>query len=192
MNALLLILAFALFQPTDTVVFVGDSITASHYPEIAAKMLHTKLYRYAVKGADTRRISKLLDKALKIKPTHVVIFAGINDCVKSPPREAVSEIYDRIMKLASRVLDAGAVPVIVAPYGLWKRSTYLGVCAESLEFMLRDGVTTNMVLVETRMDLSDPEGDLDPQYDAGDGLHLNYKGQKRLAELVVKELKEKP
>jgi lysophospholipase L1-like esterase len=174
------------------VAFVGDSITASSYPEIAAKMLDTKLYRYAVKGADTKRISKLLDRALKTKPTHVVIFAGINDCAKSPRGEHVAEIHDRIMKLASRVLDAGAIPVIVIPYGLWGKSLRLGMCAEILEFMLKDDATTNMVLVETSMFLCDQDGRLEPYYDAGDGLHLNYRGQKRLADLVVAAIKEGP
>ena len=174
------------------VAFVGDSITASHYPEIAASALHTRLYRYAIPGADTRRIAHLVDRALKIHPTHVVLFAGINDCSKVARPDPYA-IFDRIARMVSRILDAGAIPIVV---GLHRTPGNRGItanCEDVVNIQLCDfPVGVRRVGWEGPRGMTNQDGELYDRYDAGDGIHPNYEGQKKLAAMVVAAIKEKP
>lgn len=193
MSHLLLILALTVFQPTNRVAFVGDSITASHYPEIAAKMLHTKLYRYAVPGADMKRISRLLDKALKRKPSYVVLYAGINDCAREGSDYRI--VFHRLDTLVRRIEAAGSIPIVVRHHGYFRvapRTWHGYSCSYMVNSMMTDpdqpeAWPKRVRTVDTRP-LSDQEDSLLREYDAGDGLHLNYRGQKRLATLVAEEI----
>jgi lysophospholipase L1-like esterase len=187
MNTLLLILALALFQPTDTVVFVGDSITAGYYPEIAAKALHTPLYRYAVQGARIKRIHKLVDKALAKKPTYVVLYAGLNDCADANSDPYI--VFNRLERLVRKIEFSDSTPVVVKHHGWFgePKSWHGSACSYLLNSMMESRWEGYIRMVDTRY-LADQEDTLLKEYDAGDGLHLNYRGHKALAEMVVKEL----
>jgi lysophospholipase L1-like esterase len=184
---LLLIFAFALFQPTDTVAFVGDSITAGYYPEIAAKALHTPLHRYAIPGAQIKRLCKLVDKALAKKPTYVVLYAGLNDCADANSDPYV--VFYRLERLVRKIEFSGSTPVVVKHHGWFgkPKSWHGSACSYLLNGLMESRWEGYIRMVDTRY-LADQEDTLLKEYDAGDGLHLNYKGHKELARMVVKEL----
>lgn len=73
--------------------FFGDSVTAGNYPRLTKGISPDyKFSVFARNGARTKDVLGIMRTILGLdsleRPTHVVIYAGINDCVGNPPGAA--------------------------------------------------------------------------------------------------------
>lgn len=88
--------------PRRVIYFFGDSITAGRYPAFARGALTDSSGRsyimevFAKNGAQTGIVKHIMGTILDLdsipKPTHVVIYAGVNDCVSDRPGQAARAI----------------------------------------------------------------------------------------------------
>jgi len=187
--------ASACEYPRFRVACVGDSLTTGNYPQVLQKLLGDD-FEVRVYARKNRTVSsaqnELLFHALKYwNPTHVVFYAGINDCLM--PGKSVrnsSWVIGQLEQTIVQIQDKGVQAVIVKhhPWDGFVKSGYKCSLAVNKwldqEYLNYDPAT----IVETSS-LGYPNqnrsNELYEKYDAGDHLHLNYEGDKLLAQLVA-------
>ena len=97
----------------DVIFFVGDSVTAGMFPRIVKSKLgkESAVHIYAKNGATTHEIRKILSVVASLdtlpRPTHVVIYGGINDCVADTDEQAQRAI-DNLDDMTCLVRKQGA------------------------------------------------------------------------------------
>jgi lysophospholipase L1-like esterase len=167
--------------------FVGDSITSGQYPRLL-RNLHGKdagIRVFARKNAKVDTIWRYMRelKSSSYRPTHVFIYGGINDCVSGHP-DAVTRVLKRMDDLSNVALDIGAIPVIIKHHG-WRghvMGKHFG-CSEEVNKWL--SLFPVSVVDVSSMSVN---GFLKAEYDGGDGLHLNYAGERKLAHLIYNQV----
>lgn len=161
---------------------VGDSITDSGYPGELKKLLgrDVDMMVLARKGS---RLEEHYDTVASIlggvfRPTHFVLYGGLNDCMLKNSAYVVDMIV-RIIDVA-RLQKMQIVVVKHHPWGAYSVSG--NKCSEAVNEWI-DRLSIQAV------DTSGLGfgGRLLEKYDAGDGLHLNYDGQKELARMIFKQ-----
>lgn len=203
---------------------IGDSITMGRYPAELEKLFGgaAEVRAYGREGANVAIAFEYVHRAFyydKFKPTHVIWYAGINDCVlhkSSIARiEHVLHVTDCVVNRAVR----GGIKPIVVQHHPWDASKYdrtpIGPsCSRSVnkelwfEEVMSEGaqlVDTSSLGYEQREACCDyygwegclpveggypchRGGQLMEAYDAGDGLHLNLRGEKELARLIYEQV----
>jgi lysophospholipase L1-like esterase len=163
---------------------VGDSITSGSYPKELARLIEGKgqVKVFAAEGIDLKAIQRLSEKSLQWDPDYIVLYGGINDCM----RDAGDKVFLKIHSIVNYLEKAG-VKVIVVNHHPWKSYNLSGWnCSKVVNEWLRNDNSKNVV------DTSEMgvDGVLKREFDAGDGLHLDKKGNEKLAELVFSKLEE--
>ncbi len=200
-NSLLIVLFVAVFigdvfacenpQPV-RLACVGDSITTGWYPGLLRDMIvgtgrDVDLRVHARKG---RRISSAMIEMYGVlnnpnwKPTHVVFYAGINDCLQAGGSNVKKHelVIEKTQNAIEDIEKSGAVTIIVKHHS-WSEDKKSMECSAAVNKWL-DGVEDPLmgpVVVDTHM-LGIEK--LLPEYDAGDGTHLNYAGHRVLARAI--------
>jgi lysophospholipase L1-like esterase len=195
-------------------LFVGDSLTCGLFPRYLGGEIRRQeasgekfegypgkilegvapdSWRVACRpGARVSEISRMLDQAIDLADfTHVVILAGVNDChgaVRGTWKRVVEEIEEMILTAQTH----GAVPVVVLLYPCNRRSSeWCESCGYSianplkLYFENRSGAL-DPIIVDAMTFV--PRGDLDESFDAGDGIHLNGRGDFALATIIAEAI----
>lgn len=173
--------------PVARVVLVGDSLSAgASYRDDLAASLGVPISTYAFPGKGSAAIAELVPWSRMGSPTHVVILAGVNDLASG---RGIKGAQEGLRRLVERVRGLGVTPVLVeltpwAGYSAARKDPQLIEQTRQVNAWIRS-VGVRMVPTSS---LGDAQGRLLPQYDAGDGLHLNSNGQRSLAALVERAI----
>lgn len=163
-----------------SVIAFGDSLTAGRnsYADILGA---DKVARVGASSAWVRQ--NALERLASATYDTVIVLAGVND---GNGRSTISNLRD--IYSAARAQGARVVAVTELP---WRGYPSWSAAAQARQddtnrWILSGGDGLVFAAVDAYSALSDPTrpGYLAPQYDSGDGLHLNAAGQRRLAQVV--------
>lgn len=161
---------------------IGDSLTASSYPAILKQICKNRcqVKTWATPGATEEDVMIHLLKALDsdFDSTHVVVYSGINDCMNSPNKW--KEHYEGLAFFTSLILDNGKIPIVISHHAWSRKSVKGNQCSTRINELMFSKLKARVVNTSS---LSD-KAKLLSDYDAGDGLHLNKLGYRKLAQLV--------
>ena len=160
----------------------GDSITANGgYCNEIARTTGAKVKSFGYVGQGTDYILKRMHKVMQWQPTDVVILAGVNDL----PSKSSTHTATNLAKMYATFRNAG-IRVVAVPITPWHGYA----SAKGNEAKTED--VNRWITFDARVDevvsiaaLGDNNWRLLPQYDSGDGLHLNAKGQQVLGGLIA-------
>jgi lysophospholipase L1-like esterase len=182
-----------------SVLCVGDSLTVSDYPGFLSENLDGANVRVSAEnGVRAERVLELLISELKgetgkERPTHIIWYAGINDCAG----EGYNGQRDMDMKALRATIEAVelvgnfGIDLIVIQHHPWAESRYdrWGKSAEcsvrfnrKLDRMI--GARDFVRIVDTSF--LGVDGKLIRKYDSGDGLHLSVRGYFALAVAIAR------
>lgn len=178
--------ALAYVRRPRQVVVLGDSLVASGALCLELESLLPRGSSVNCKGypgQGVQIIGSHLGSSITSKTTDIVILAGVNDLASgrsvTSTLEWLESMYTEATSLGVRV-----VAVCVLPW----RGHALGALnyerTEQLNNRIKDSFGPNVVVDTDSLGIS---GYLSGQYDAGDGLHLNKKGQEALGHLIYRK-----
>lgn len=171
------------------VAFVGDSITTGQYPIVVYDLLRQRcemqggrltFTRLARKGASTKAIQRYFGDVLSrdegLKPSYIVLYGGLNDCLRGQGhpekrvirrlREMIDAAYDEKVELV--VLKLHVESECSAKVNSWLDSVERAQVVDTLGLRKRVDGRGRMI--------------------SGDGIHLTYSGNRALAEMVYKQV----
>ena len=183
--------SWALAKPVQTVLFIGDSLTAGYgvrkdeaFPALIEKELSRsstpiKAINAGISGSVSAEADRRLKWQLKNKPSILVLALGANDALKGTPipviKKNLTAVIDLAQKNGVKVLLVG-IKIFAnfgADYALELESMYKNLAKEKnvtfLPFLLED--------VALKKELNQP-----------DGKHPNAKGHEVVAKTVLKHL----
>jgi lysophospholipase L1-like esterase len=182
-----------------SVLCVGDSLTVSDYPGFLSENLDGANVRVSAEnGVRAGRVLELLISELKgetgkERPTHIIWYAGINDCAgegyngqRDMDRKALRATIEAI-----ELVENFGIDLIVIQHHPWAESRYdrWGKSAEcsvrfnrKLDRMI--GARDFVRIVDTSF--LGVDGKLIRKYDSGDGLHLSVRGYFALAVAIAR------
>ena len=177
------------------IVALGDSLTAGiagtpgNYPAVLATLLPSpwQVVNSGVAGNTTVDMLGRFDQAVtRFSPQYVIVLAGINDDLLG---QTPAQIEGHLSELYQDVVAIGAtpIPVTLPPGGRfveWTPETE--VTRLAVNVWIRQQPYVYVDASSALADPADPE-DLEPGYDAGDGIHLNSWGQAALADAVMSQ-----
>lgn len=193
---------------------VGDSITLGHYPEELQKLFgdSAEIRVYAREGAGAEEILEYALDALDggFEPTHVLWYAGINDCACQ--RRTRQQEWRRVIEVTNRFVEAvervKVEPVLIehhpwdgsrydpSPIG-WSCSGVVNdwiagerLMAGGAQVIDTSGLGYARIACSGRRNIEgcDRYGQLRDRYNAGDGLHLSHDGAKVLARMIYDQV----
>lgn len=179
---------------------VGDSITTGNYPKVLERLLgdnyEVKVFAHKGRSVSGLAIEELYDALTRWNPTHVVFYGGINDCLDKGPSDVFSDsensgwIMLQFDQVIQRIQDKNVEAIIVKhhPWSGYRKKGY-GCSVRVNEWLDYERFKYEGATVVETLSLGDSFGQLKKEYDAGDGLHLNYEGEKLLAQLIAGEIK---
>jgi len=174
----------------------GDSLTTGNYPKILEKLLgdnaEVRVYARQGRSISSVNLDEVYYALRRWNPTHVVVYAGINDCLMGHHHtENSAWIIEHIENLIYEIQEANVEAVFVKhhPWAGYREYGYdcsLGVN----EWLDGERFAYDPATVVETSSLGGPFGRrLKKEYDAGDGLHLSYEGEKVLAQLIAEAIK---
>lgn len=198
------------------VAVVGDSLSTGKYPQFleSSQGKDFKIVSYARKNARMTDICDQFILALREnKLDYVVIYGGVNNCrAWQKYRGETTQfkyVVDFLNVLIGKATKAGVIPVVVKHHGWdaslydrtpvgWSCSREINVWLDGEEFMCEPAIVVDTSELSYQ-DWDCPfewqgyggchrSNQLKDKYDGGDGLHLNYAGQKKLAQLVAEAI----
>lgn len=177
-----------------SVALLGDSLTAApQYSKYLRQLLgnNSTVRAFGYPGQGTGTILAHAEEALASNPTYLVVLGGVNDIASNrSPNQTISNLSEIYRRATRR--DIKVIAVLLTPWA----SHRVGCAAKSRE---ETELINDWIVHEARYEapishvvdtssLGDKQGRLKPQYDSGDGLHLNRMGQQTLATLVSQAL----
>ena len=183
--------SWALAKPVQTVLFIGDSLTAGYgvrkdeaFPALIEKELSRsstpiKAINAGISGSVSAEADRRLKWQLKNKPSILVLALGANDALKGTPipviKKNLTAVIDLAQKNGVKVLLVG-IKIFAnfgADYASELEAMYKSLAKEKnvafLPFLLED--------VALKKELNQP-----------DGKHPNAKGHEVVAKTVLKQL----
>lgn len=133
-----------------------------------------------------------VEEAVKERQPHRILIAfGVNAIPLMSEEEFMKEFEILIDELTSASPDSKIVIQSILPVSWWKHETMQYLTNENIDHfndLLKQYCTENSY---TFFDVSDEfkgeDGSLDPQYDAGDGLHFNQSFYQKYIQLLVEQ-----
>lgn len=185
------ILLFALRShikaPPTGILVVGDSLSAGEnaYPKYLETWLGVPVEVHAFEGKGAAYIDENVPwlSALDGK-SHVVILAGVNDIASRRNLLQVEKALEAMYAEARR-FKVKVVGVALTPWAKYHGYDY----RQNFETeRLNAWIKKNADVFVSTEDLSGLGQKLSLAYDSGDGLHLNQRGQEKLARLIKGKL----
>lgn len=172
-----------------TVSLLGDSMSAGYtYRKTLEDWLGrgSSVARFGYPGKQTSYILDKVRAATKENPTAVVVLCGVNDLASGRgPEHVISNLNAIYLQIAAAVPHVYIVAVTLTPWGKHYRGSQLKEETEIVNDWIRFSSPTDAV-IDTAV-LGDGQGNLHPDLDSGDGLHLNLQGQIALATAVYQQ-----
>jgi lysophospholipase L1-like esterase len=164
-----------------TVALLGDSMSAGPvYRRELEDMLGpgSTVEAFGYVGKQTPYILKKVGKALAVQPSDVVVLAGVNDLASGHSSERVIKnlhiIYTTLRSKGARVIGVTLTPWNERPQATMEINDWIRFASPA------DAIVNTAPM-------SDGHGNLHPDLDSGDGLHLNTQGQVALAMVVYNQ-----
>ncbi len=166
------------------VACLGDSLTAdgryckqllAHLPE------GSKVKAFGYAGQGTGYLLNKVEAVLRWGPTDLVVLGGVNDL----PSRGASKAADNLARIYAEARGAG-VRVVAVQVTPWHG--YPSARGRELETRNLNSWIRHDALVDAWVDtgaLGDEQYRLLGEYDSGDGLHLNSRGQQVLGGLIA-------
>jgi lysophospholipase L1-like esterase len=177
-----------------TILCVGDSLTKDGYPEILVSKLGDRADVVTSAQESIRAMSVL--KRLKgvieeqeLVPSYIVWYAGVNDCVGETGNLGLDLDVLYAMKAAVRYIGNIGGKLLLIKHYPW--GCYGGQLTGAQACSLRVNMFIDKLACENEFVFSvdtSTLGDgncLRREYSSGDGLHLHYRGNRALADLVL-------
>jgi hypothetical protein len=146
-------------------------------------------------GHEVSSLSGELSDALgRFKSTHVVLYGGINNCVRygNSPEKNAKNVVTGLVWFIQHVRNHGAEVIVVKHHpwkGSWRNKKNKGW---ECSLLVNDWIDGEALMVDGAQIVDTSSlgfGELlAEQYDAGDGLHLNRLGQTALAQIIQKQI----
>ena len=187
-----------------TIGLIGDSTVANTYgwgPAFAASVKgKVKVLNVAKNGATLDSLSKKLDALLKEKPDYVIIQFGHNDMKRYD-----AKVYgEKLKRYVERVKKAGSKPIVFS--SVTRRHFNENGKIQSVVFSERTlpeyALSAKAVAKETKAPFLDlntisiehhnkigPEESATYNFKTNDKTHFSPKGAKKIADLIITELK---
>ncbi len=179
-------------------VLLGDSITDFfNWYELFfdfSKSTGQAVYNRGISGDTTDRLlERLHENVLNISPKNIVLLIGTNDIGKGLPLEISIQNVDLILKEIKKVCpDANVILQAVYPINSNKRDQYEKRSNEKIDLMNKEFIKLSEKYgchwLDLTKELADKHGELNCEY-TYDGLHINVKAYKIVAESVIPLLK---
>lgn len=121
-----------LANPNQAIIAFGDSITVgfgaspgADYPNVLAQLINAPVINAGRNGDTTASALQRLDSdVLALQPRLVIVEFGGNDFLRKVPQE---EVYRNLDQILARIVQAGAIPVLVhAKFGIFNDPYYDG------------------------------------------------------------------
>lgn len=177
------------------VICLGDSLTNGYgsidgksYPYYLNQLMPDSIVlNKGINGQTTNQIkSRFYDDVLLNHPKFVIIIAGTNDFFINVPVNFIEKHLDELYSLA---LENGITPVLctIPPSNEFSKP---GQVLELNNWVRTKAIQKHLPFVDLYHVLEDPSksGTLNPEYDSGDGTHLNNKGYKLIANEIYKSI----
>jgi isoamyl acetate esterase len=203
---ILAVLFSAMKSKPKKIIFFGDSITAAGikpggYVDLIKKDLDPAKYEIIGAGIGGNKVYDLYlrmeDDVLNKKPDLVVIYIGVNDVWHKLTSKTGTD-YDKFVKfyqgLINKIQAGGAKVVLCTPAVIGEKKNGANVMDADLDKYsgaVRDlAAKNNLPIADLRKLFTDYEkannpGDLEKGILTSDGVHLNDKGNRALADTLL-------
>jgi acyl-CoA thioesterase-1 len=121
------------------------------------------------------------------KPTHVIIWGGINDMSSGRPLEKIMENLSRLYEFT---IDLGALPIACTLTGISGPSQANDAIQTLNQLIIQHCQENNILFADLYTATIDSEGALDQKY-SNDGVHLSNLGYDVVADALFTEVFEK-
>jgi lysophospholipase L1-like esterase len=161
---------------------LGVSLVASpEYASTLSQQVDTEVVVMSYSGQGVDEVAEHLDEALAHGPTHIVICAGINDIAGQAP---TPKVVSKLATLLARIRAASpTTKIALATISPWR--AHIG-CHWRATVKVNEWITS-VADVDVIIDLSSmgKNGYLLEKFNAGDGLHFNWRGAREFARLTA-------
>ncbi len=175
------------------VVFMGDSITDFWIVSDSTFWSANPYIDRGISGqTTTQMLVRFRQDVINLKPSAVVILAGINDIAQNNGPISVEEIFGNIKSMAILAKEAGIkvvlCSVLPANHFPWRPTIIPTEKVAQLNGMIQKyAVESRIVYCDYFTKMADEEQGL-PKTLAGDGIHPNLTGYKIMEPLVQKAI----
>jgi lysophospholipase L1-like esterase len=190
--------------PPGTLVAFGDSLTFGagvrpdqSYPTVLSTLTSIHVVNAGLSGntvilecpaCGTPGVRRFATDVLTVPAVHiVVVLLGINDVRRGATVTRITEGLASIITQAHRVhlRIIGVTLLPIKPRGPYIRQAHSQEIRAAVNAWIRHAPYDAVVDGDV---LADAQGELDPRYDSGDGLHLSVLGYRMLAQAVARSL----
>jgi lysophospholipase L1-like esterase len=177
------------------VVFMGNSITIGWSMADSAFFAGKPYYNRGISGQTTpQMLVRFREDVINLKPSVVVILAGINDIAENTGPEKLEDVFGNIVSMVqlAQVAHIRAVISSVLPANRisWRPAIIPTEKVIQLNQMLKDYAAKNgVVYLDYYSAMVDSEKGL-PKNLSGDGVHPTLEGYKVMEPLVEKAIAE--
>lgn len=181
------------------VLCAGDSLTTGSYPAFLFKGFNglTDVQVVAESGIRASDIVKRVKNHIENGhvPTHVVLYAGINDCIGEGygGRKGMDKVAILAVIEAAEYAQKINIDLIVVKHHPWAGSRYDTYgrstdCSVRFNYSLTKLENEHDFIQVVDTSLLGNRGSLSKKYDGGDGLHLNSSGYALLASEIRRQV----
>jgi hypothetical protein len=166
-----------------TAALLGDSMSAgtTYRTELEDLLgLGNVVQAFGYVGKQTSYIMDKVGKATAIQPTDVVVLAGVNDLASGhSAAHVISNLNSIYLQIAVAAPRARIIGVTLTPWGSHSKGKSLQLETTQVNHWILYSAPIDEAIDTTA--LGDGGGNLHPDLDSGDGLHLSKQGQIALA-----------
>lgn len=171
--------------PVGRVILLGDS----QFQRMDGSLLPFPMLNLAI-GQDTiRNMHGRLEDYRSIDQARVlIIWGGVNDLLRGRDSDQIATDMKTLLAKAEKVdrIILLSIPQLAEDFD----GPITSQAIASLNKMLAQTCSGNCTFLDLSRDLSDQKGHLRPDFDFGDGLHLNRAGHALVAERIATTLAE--
>ncbi|WP_183558090.1 GDSL-type esterase/lipase family protein [Mucilaginibacter sp. SP1R1] len=178
-----------------SVVYMGDSITDFWINADPSFWNGKPYYNRGISGqTTTQMLVRFRDDVINLKPSVVVILAGINDIAENNGPIKLEDVFGNIQSMALLAKAAGikvvlssVLPAVAFP---WRPGMEPALKVERLNAMIKDYANKNhIVYLDYFSTMADEQKGI-PKALSGDGVHPNLAGYKVMEPLAEKAIAE--
>jgi lysophospholipase L1-like esterase len=156
-----------------SIVFIGDSETQGY--ELTEFFDNALFINRGMGGDKSSNIIKRLDAIIKAQPAKIFLEVGINDIIQKVPLAS----FTSNMNLIVKNIKTGAPNTRLYLQGIFPTNWVSTANINAFNDTLRNiALKNSLTFIDLYTGFND-KGNLNRDFDAGDGLHLNYKGYQK-------------
>ncbi len=181
----------------DKIVFIGDSITEQWQKVVPSFFSENPYINRGISGQTTSQILvRFRQDVINLKPSAVILLAGINDIASNMEGSTIEMIMDNIMSMVEiakannvKILLASVLPVCNYNYE-WATGFNPADKIVKLNDMIKNyTIENNIIYVDYYSALVDEQNSMKEEYTT-DGIHLNEIGYRKIINVVEDAIEE--